>query len=73
MLTQSLRYVAKRIDHGATFQVDAAIPSEPKAENEGEDVPNDKLEEYNKMKELAEFVNENLMRYLNYNGTMNQL
>ncbi len=57
-LTMSLRYVAKRIDHGATFQVEAAIPDEPKAEDENEPVSPDDLQMFENIKSIAEYVND---------------
>lgn len=57
-LTHSLRYVAKRIDHGATFQTDARAPEEPKPEEGKEEIDDEKLAKYNTAKELAEYVNE---------------
>jgi len=57
-LTRSLRYVAKRIDHGATFQTDARAPEEPKSEEGKEEINDEKLAKYNTDKELAEYVNE---------------
>ncbi len=57
-LTRSLRYVAKRIDHGATFQTDARAPEEPQPEDGKEEINAEKLDKYNTAKELAEYVNE---------------
>lgn len=55
-LTRSLRYVAKRIDHGATFETDASIPDKPTPEEGSEENDEASLEKYNKLKELAEYV-----------------
>lgn len=57
-LTMALKYVAQRIDHGATFQVEAALPDEPIAAKDQEGVPSGTLEKYEASKLLAEYVNE---------------
>ena len=56
-LTRSLRYVAKRIDHGATFQIDAVVPGKPQPKDGDDEVDDEMLEKYNKAKELSEYVN----------------
>jgi len=59
-LTISLKYVAKRIDHGATFQIDAAPPKELKLEegDENEVIPQDQIDKFNKIMELSTYVND---------------
>lgn len=63
--SQALHYIADRMDHGATVEVHAEPPKEPKSGAEGEGANNDidpkVLEEYERLKELSTRVN-NLSR-----------
>jgi len=61
-LTTSLKYVAKRIDHGATFQIDATPPKDLKTEDseddESENATQEEIENFNKIKKLTDYVKE---------------
>jgi len=60
-LCKALRYIADRMDHGGTFEVNACEPEEPEAEDEEEEKSKEfkaKLKKYAELKKFASKVNE---------------
>jgi len=55
-LSRSLKYVARRIDHGTTFQIDAGIPVRPKAKDESEKIDPEELRVYESTLKYATYV-----------------
>jgi len=57
-LTQDLKYVAHRIDHGSTFEVSAELPLKPEIENEDEESAQEILKKHKELMEKAKFIEE---------------